>query len=311
MRISTNLGGDVLAAPVHPGEVAAQARAAEAAGFVAGWTAHFTRGTDSLPTVAVAGAATSTIELGISVVPAYARHPYTLAQEAATVQALIGGRLTLGVGPSHKPVIENLLGLEYSRPAEYMREYLAVLGPLLRAGTVSHKGRYFAVDGGFSIEGFSPVSIVVGALGPRMIQVAGECADGTVTWLAGPRGIGESIAPGLSKAAASADRPAPRIIAGLPVAVCEDPATARATASETFARYGGLRNYQQQFEREGVDSVADLAVFGSEEDVLGRLHQLRDAGATELWAVPFAVGTDGPASIARTTAFLASLAPQI
>src|SRR5882757_9972089 len=124
MRISMNVGGDVVSAPVAPAEVAGQAVAAEAAGFPAAWMTHFTRGLDSLSAIAVAGSRTSTIELGIGIVPTYPRHPFTLAQEAATVQSICGGRLTLGVGVSHKPVIENMLGLEFATPAAHMREYL-------------------------------------------------------------------------------------------------------------------------------------------------------------------------------------------
>ncbi len=308
MRISLNIGGDVLSAPVAPRAVAEQAKAAEDAGFGAAWVTHFTRGTDSIPTITAAGLATSRIDLGVGVVPTYPRHPYTMAHEAATVQSIIGGRLTLGVGVSHKPIMA-MLGLDYVSPAAHMREYLEVLGPLLTHGKVTHSGRHFQVDCGFTIPGTTPVSVVVGALGPKMVRVAGELSDGAITWLAGPRGLGEHIVPGLTKAASNAGRGAPRVIVGLPVAVADGEA-ARATVLETFARYGGLANYRAQFEREGVDSVADLAVIGDEETVRRHLAALRDAGATELWALPFPVGNDTAASMHRTTSFLASLAAE-
>jgi len=306
VRISLNIGGDVLSAPVPPRTVVEQAKAAEAAGFATAWTSHIMRGTDSFAAITAAGLATSRIELGIGVVPTYPRHPYVMAQEAATVQALVGGRLTLGIGVSHKPTM-GMLGLEYLSPAEHLREYLHVLGPLVTDGKVSYSGRYFEVEGGFTVPETSPVSIVVGALGPKMVRVAGELADGTVTWLAGPRGLGEHIVPQLTKAAADAGRAAPRVIVGLPVALAEADA-ARATVLDTFARYGGLDNYRRQLEREGVESVADMAVVGDEAAVLRQLAALRDAGATELWAVPFPVGQDARASLGRTTQFLAGLA---
>lgn len=311
MRVSINVGSDVLSAPVPPIAVADQAVAAEAAGFPAVWTTHFTRGTDSFPTIAVAGARTSSVELGIGIVPTYPRHPYAMAHEAATVQSLVGGRLTLGVGVSHRPVMEGMLGFSFDNPVEHLREYLQVLGPLLTTGAVSHHGPRYDVEASFAVVGFSPVSVVVGALGPRMVKAAGELSDGVVTWLAGPRGLAVSIVPALTEAAAAAGRSAPRVVAGLPVAVCDDAAAGRAAAVETFARYGGLENYQRQFERERVDSVADLAICGPEDHVLARLCSLRDAGATELWAVPFPVGADASESTARTTAFLASLAPDL
>src|SRR4051794_7021418 len=124
MRIGMNVGGDVLGAPVAPIQIAADAQAAEAAGFPAVWTTHVARGTDTLPAIAVAGTQTRSVDLGIAVVPTYPRHPHALAQSAATVQSLCGGRFTLGIGVSHRPIIETALGLEYASPAAHMREYL-------------------------------------------------------------------------------------------------------------------------------------------------------------------------------------------
>lgn len=305
-----NVGGDVLGAPVAPIEIATDARAAEDAGFPAVWTTHIARGTDTLPAIAVAGAQTRSVDLGIGVVPTYPRHPHALAQSAATVQSLCGGRFTLGIGVSHRPIIEAALGLEYASPAAHMREYLQVLVPLLTTGEVSHRGRFYNVEANVNVVGTSPVSVLVAALGPKMIEAAGTYSDGTVTWMAGARGIGD-IAPALAKAAAAAGRPAPRIIAGIPVAVCDDVAAGREAVLATFARYDTLANYQGQYEREGSAGIVDQVIYGSEELVLRRLRELRDAGATELWPVPFGVGADPAGSIARTTAFLATLTPEI
>jgi F420-dependent oxidoreductase-like protein len=310
MRISINIGGDVTATPTAPIAVAEQAVAAEQAGFPAAWTTHFMRGTDAFPTIAVAGSRTSSIELGIGIVPTYPRHPYTMAHEAATVQSLIGGRLTLGIGVSHKPVMQGMLGFDFTAPAAHMREYLQVLGPLLRTGEVSHRGERYQVEAGFNIIGFSPVPIVIGALGPAMLRVAGELADGTVTWLAGPRGVADHIVPTLAKAAADAGRPSPRVIVGLPVALSEDEKLAREALDTAFARYPTLQNYQQSLAREGAESVSDVCLWGPRERVLGQLRELRDAGATELWPVPIEVPGDPDASAARTTEFLATLAPE-
>lgn len=310
MRISINIGGDVLSDPVAPSAVVEQARSAEAAGYPAAWTTHFARGTDGLAVIAAAGGATSRIDLGIGIVPIHPRHPMALATEAATIASLLGGRFTLGVGVSHRPVIETL-GLDYDHPAEFMREYLEVLCPLLRTGSIAHSGRHFTVEASFTVVGATPPSIIVGALGPRMLAAAGEIADGTVTWMAGPRGLAEHIVPLLSKAAADAGRPAPRVVVGVPVAVCDSADEGRAAVEQTFARYNGLANYRQQFEREGARSVGDLAVYGPEDLVRARLASIRDAGATELWAVPFAVGGDREASIARTSALLTELAPEL
>jgi len=186
-----------------------------------------------------------------------------------------------------------------------MREYLTVLGPLLRGEEVSLSGEHYRVEGGFIVPGTSPVSVLVGALSPRMVQVAGELSDGIVTWLAGPRTLGADIVPALSEAAVTAGRPAPRVVAGLPVALA-DPEEARTAAQSRFARYGGLDNYRRVFEREGVSSVAELAVVGTESDVERQLTRCAEAGVTELWAAVFPVGPDSAASLDRTRGLLAS-----
>lgn len=307
MRVAMNIGGDVLGSPSSPPEVVADARLAEAEGFTSAWSVHFSRGYDALSCLAVAGVGTERIELGVGIVPTYPRHPLALAQQAATTQVFCSGRLTLGVGVSHRPVIEGLHGLPFTSPAAHMREYLTVLGPLLRGEEVSFRGDHYQVEGGFVVPGASPVSLVVGALSPGMVQVAGELSDGTVTWLAGPRTLADSIVPTLVDAAAAAGRPRPRVIAGLPVAVSDDPEQARAVAETRFARYGGLDNYLRLFEREGVDSVGALAVVGTEADVEKQLQRYADAGVTELWPVVYPVGDDAAASIRRTRALLAQM----
>lgn len=303
MRIAIGVGSEVVGAPVPPAEIVDQVRKAEADGFAAAWSVHFSRGVDALSVLAVAGAGTSRIALGAGVVPTYPRHPLALAQQAATVQQLCGGRFTLGVGVSHRPVIEGLHGLEFSSPAEHMREYLSVLRPLLHTGEVTYRGRFYRVDGGFTVPGTTPVQVLVGALGPHMVQVAGEHADGVVTWLAGPRTLGDEIVPGLVKAASSA----PRIVAGLPVAVCEDTETGRAAADQVFARYGGLENYQRLFAREGVSSPGALAITGTESQVAQQIQRYAELGVTELWATVYPVGDAPAASIGRTGALLAEL----
>jgi alkanesulfonate monooxygenase SsuD/methylene tetrahydromethanopterin reductase-like flavin-dependent oxidoreductase (luciferase family) len=201
-------------------------------------------------------------------------------------------------------VVEGLLGLRYSSPAQHMREYLELLEPLLCGEEVHHFGRYYRVDGGFTVPGTSPVSVVVGALGAQMVDVAGRCSDGVITWLAGPRSLSQDIVPIASAAAADVGRPAPRVIAGVPVMVCEDRDAGRALAERTFARYAGLENYRRLFEREGIGSVADLALVGAEAEVLEGLDALAAAGVTDLWPVVLAADVD---SADRATELLAGL----
>ena len=183
MRIAMGAGSEVLGAPMRPQDVVGDVVAAEAEGFGSAWTVHFSRGVDALSVLAVAGTRTSRIDLGVGIVPTYPRHPLALAQQAATAQAFCGGRLTLGVGVSHRPVIEDLHGLAYQQPAAHMRDYLSVLVPLLREGNVCYRGNFYEVDGGFAVPGTSPVSVLVGALSPLMVRAAGELADAGVTEL--------------------------------------------------------------------------------------------------------------------------------
>jgi 5,10-methylenetetrahydromethanopterin reductase len=305
VRIGMTIGDDVRGRPSAPQDVVADARRAEEEGFATAWSVHFSRAYDALTTLAVAGTATQRIELGVGVVPTYPRHPLALAQQVATAQVFCGGRLTLGVGVSHRPVIEGLHGLPYASPAAHMREYLTVLGPLLRGEAVQFAGEHYRVDGGFAVPGAAAVSVLVGALSPRMLHVAGELADGVITWLAGPRTLSALVVPTL--AAAAAGRPAPRVVAALPVAVTDDPDAARAVAEEAFSRYNGLENYRRQFEREGVASVGDLAVVGTEADVEKQLRSYADIGVTDLWPAVFPVGADEAASVGRTRALLSRL----
>jgi 5,10-methylenetetrahydromethanopterin reductase len=315
MRIAMGAGTEVLGRPMRPQDIVGDVVAAEAEGFGSAWTVHFSRGVDALGVLAVAGTRTSRIDLGVGIVPTYPRHPLALAQQAATTQAFCGGRLTLGVGVSHRPVIEDLHGLAYEQPAAHLRDYLSVLVPLLREGSVSYRGRFYQVDGGFAVPGTSPVSVLAGALSPLMVQAAGELADGVVTWLAGPRTLGEQIIPQLHRAAgdwAAAGRPAPRVVAALPVALASgagtDSASARLTADQVFARYAGFDNYRRLLEREGAASPGALAVTGTEAEIEKQLSRLDGLGVTELWPIIFPVGDDPGRSRRETRAFLRDLA---
>ncbi len=306
MRIAMGVGGEVTGTPMSPQDIVDDVVRAEADGFGSAWSVHFSRGVDALDILAVAGVRTSRIELGVGIVPTYPRHPLALAQQVATTQAFSGGRLTLGVGVSHRPVIEDLHGLRYTRPAAHMRDYLSVLVPLLREGSVRHRGEFYQVDGGFVVPGTSPVPVLVGALSPLMVQAAGELADGVVTWLAGPRSLGEQIVPRLN--AAARGRPAPRVVAALPLAVCADAGLARRAADEVFARYAGLDNYHRLLVRDGVSSLGAVAIVGTEADIEKQIGRLSDVGVTELWPIIFPVGDDAAGSRQQTRALLAELA---
>ena len=278
----------------------------ESEGFVSYWMPQVHM-FDALTMIALAGQQTSTIEMGTAVVPSYPRHPNALAQQAATVNALTGGRLVLGVGPSHAPGIE-ALGLKYDRPAQHMREYVSVLKALTTEGQVDHQGDMYQIRTSIAVPEASPFPIVMSALAPLMLEAAAEVADGTVTWMVGQRTITENTVPRITKAASEAGRDAPRVIVGLPVCVHDDKEQAVARANQVFGHYYQLPNYRRQLDNEGLSSAGEIAVVGNEQDVESQLQAFFDAGATEVLASVFPAGDDSRGSFARTNELLKGLA---
>lgn len=263
---------------------------------------------DALTALAVVGRAVPDVPLGTAVVPTYPRHPAALAAQALTVQAATGNRLTLGIGLSHRVVVEDFFGLSYAKPVRHLREYLEVLLPLLATGRVDYRGEEFRVAtfAPVRVAGARPPAVLVAALGTQMLGVAGRMADGTSLWMVGPRTIESHIVPTITKAAADAGRPTPRVCVGLPVSVTADPAAARERAARMFSIYNELPSYRAMLDKEGAGGPADVAVVGDEETVAAALRRLGDIGATELNLPVF--GTDEER--ARTLEVLTSLAAE-
>lgn len=266
---------------------------------------------DALTVIALAGRQTSTIELGVGVVPTYPRHPYALAQQAATANVLAGGRLTLGVGPSHRRGVEDNLGLPYASPARHTREYVTILKVLAREGDVKFEGEHFKTNATFVVPGAQPFDVVISALAPLMLKTAGEVADGTVTWMVGRNTIKSHTAPLVTEAARNAGRETPpRIIVGLPVCVHDDIQEAVERSVQLFKGYDRLPNYKRQLEAEGLNQAGEIAVVGNERQVIEELRGFFDAGATEVIASVFSAGEDRQASFQRTYELLESLATE-
>jgi F420-dependent oxidoreductase-like protein len=303
MRIGIMIG-EGSGAPPDLEATIERARLAEAAGLDSVWIAQIRL--DAVAAAAAVGRETGRVEIGTAVVPIPPIHPLTLALAAATAQQACGGRFTLGIGLSHKVLVENVLGLSYEKPLSQMREYLDVLGPVLAGEGVKHEGARHRVVAQPIGRG-TPVPVLLAALGPNMLALAGMRAGGTITWATGPRTIGEYVAPTLATAAEAAGRPAPRIVAGVPVCVTDDAAAARDTAARVFAAYRDLPSYRGMLDREDVGGVEDLAVVGDEASVRTGLDAYAKAGTTDLCAFPFAAEADGAAE-ERTRALLGELA---
>lgn len=286
-----------------------QAVEAERDGFTTLWYASAIAG-DPLVAMTLAGRATSTLELGTAVLQTYPSHPILMANRASSVVEAMGrAGFTLGVGPSHQPVIEDIYGLSYANPGRHTEEYVRILVALLRGEAPEIKGHDFAVRAaGRVAPPAHPIPVLVSALAPRLLSVAGEVADGTVLWMGNARAIETHVEPLIAKAAAGAGKAAPRIVAGLPVAVHDDVDEAREAAAEQFAGYGVLPNYRRILDIGGADGPADAAIVGDEQSVAAQIRALFDAGATDAWTAVFPVGADRAASRARTRALLADVA---
>jgi 5,10-methylenetetrahydromethanopterin reductase len=284
-------------------EVVAAARQAEDEGFDTLWLPQ-TLTFDAMTALAVAAAAVPNVNLGTAVVPIQGRHPIPLAQQALTVADVAGpGRFTLGIGVTHAPVSEGFYGVPYRDVVELCREELdaldGLLGPDRRA---SVEGRHLTARGPVMVETTAP-GLLLAALGPRMLELAGTRTDGTVTWMTGPRTLAEQVVPRIRDAAARAGRPAPRIVAGLPVCVTHDPAGARDRVRPRIEGAAQMASYKRQLAAERLDDVADLAVIGTADEVAAQIDGLGALGVTELMADVF--GTE--AEIEATTALLATL----
>lgn len=264
-------------------------------------------GFDVLTLIALAGAQTRRIELGTAVIPTFPIHPLVLAKQALTAQVACGGRLALGLGLSHRPAIEDMMGLSYQSPARHMREYLTVVRSLIDEGRADFEGSEFNVRADLMVPESAPCPIIIAALAPRMLRLAGEMADGTVTWMAGVRTIGSHIAPRIQAAAQAAGRPQPRVVVGLPVAVTDDHSNARERAAGTYERYGQLTNYRRMLDIEGVEGPSEVAVVGNEAQVEEQLRAFASAGATDFIASILPVGDDHEESATRTWQLLRSL----
>jgi F420-dependent oxidoreductase-like protein len=287
MRIGLTGGGPTLDA------IIGQARLAEEQGFTSLWYASNVAG-DPLTAMAIAGRETARIELGTAVLQTYPCHPLLQAgRVTAAADAMGRAGFTLGLGPSHAAMIRGIYGLSYEHPGRNTEEYLSIITAALRGEKVDFTGQdWSAHNPGPAPAPIQPVQVLLAALSPRMLRIAGQIADGTVLWMASAKAIETRIAPKLVAAADQSRRPAPRIVAGLPIAVHDDESEARSAAAATAGVYAGLPNYQRIIEAGGGQSPADVAIVGPEQSVRAQLRSLLDAGATDIWAQPVAVGHD-------------------
>ena len=280
---------------------------ADALGLPAVWMPNVSsRGFDAATALALGGVRTQRVELGTFVVPTFTRHPVVMAQQALTAQAATGGRFVLGIGLSHRVAMEGQLGFDFSRPVRHMREYLTCLTALLEGQPVDFTGDEFQIHN-FALTpppGVTPPPILVAALGPQMLRLAGRLSAGTAIWVGGPRYVAEA-AKAISAAAREAARPAPRVLVSVPVCVTDHATAVRAAAAGAFARYGQLPSYRAILDKEGVGGPEEVALIGNEAVVGAGIAAFADAGATDFSAAIF---TPPGEDAGRTLALLATAA---
>jgi F420-dependent oxidoreductase-like protein len=290
------------------------ARWAEEAGLHSIWVPQIPDDLDALTMAAVVAAETNRIEVGTAVVPVQPRHPIALAQQALTVQAVAEGRLTLGLGVSHHWIIEEMMGLPFEHPVATMGAYLDVLDAALAGpGAVDVENERFRIHNPLDLTDIAPTPVLLAALGPRMLELAGSRADGTSLWLADERAIATHVAPILVAAAEAAGRPAPRIVAGVPVCHCRDDEVELAVerTNRILSEAEVSPSYQRLLDRGDAAGVGDLLAAGSEASVEQRLRAFADAGVTDLSVRVVPIGTDRDellASMQRTRDLVAALA---
>lgn len=272
-------------------QVLAGAKQAEADGFDSFWVPQIF-GHDALTALGVVAHEVPRIEIGTSVVPTFPRHPMMLAQQALTVNSIADGRLTLGIGLSHQPVVEGMWGMPFDKPVRHMREYLEAMMPLLETGSGRFAGEVFTSRGDLSIVDRQRPGVVIAALGEQMLKVAANLADGTLTWCTGPNTLGSHTVPTLRAAAEAAGRDSSRVIAALPVCVTDDVASAQERAAGVFAIYGQLPSYRAMLDREGAAGPADIVIAGSADECRNRIGALAEIGVTDFAAVEFSSDQD-------------------
>jgi F420-dependent oxidoreductase-like protein len=314
MRIGVMIGPERGRYRTKVDRLVSDGRWAEEAGLSSAWIPQIPDDFDALTAAALVGSETARIEVGTAVVPVQPRHPVALAQQALSVQAVCGGRLSLGLGVSHHWIIDEMLGLSYERPAAVMRSYLDVLDAALRGpGPVDVENDLFRVHNPLDITDLAPTPVLIAALGPVMLRLAGERTDGTLLWMADERAIGSHVAPIITRAAQAAGRPASRIVAGIPVCLCLDDETDAAVTrtNRILAEAEVSPNYQRLLDLGDARTVGDILAAGSESTIEKRLDAFADAGVTDISARVVAIGENREeliASARRTRDFLASLA---
>lgn len=303
--------------PRNPqGQIEAIVRAEEA-GIATAWMTSGGLASDPLAIFAAAAQHTERIMLGTSIIPTFPRHPIAMAQGAVTVEGLAPGRLRLGVGPSHRPTIENMFGIPFERPLQHLREYLTVLNVILKEGAADFHGeRLQAVA---QLPKPTGVQVLASALRPNAFRLCGELADGAIAWMTPLPYIRDTAASALQEGAERAGRTRPPMIVHVPMTVSTDAEAVRAAAREQIGFYARVPYYAQMLTDAGFpeaqsgtlpDAAIDaIVIYGDEETVTARIREIPGYAVDEIIAAPIHLADDATAA-ERTVALLGRLAQE-
>ena len=269
-------------------ESISRAKAAERLGYESIWTTQLPDARDGALVLAAYAANTERLRIGTGVLPIYTRHPTAMVQMAATLDELSGGRFILGIGVSHRVTVEGMWGLKLDAPVDAMREYLDIVRTSLREGACSKDGRYFSARWSYSAPRRADLPIMISALNPRMLALAGEMADGVVLYMCPPAYIEQQVVPAISAGREKAGKSLDgfEIVAAVDACVTSDRAAALEVYRQTLDRYGSLPFYRKAMESGGFDAEG-LAAIGDEAEVRAAIRRYRDAGATLPGIGPF------------------------
>jgi F420-dependent oxidoreductase-like protein len=276
-------------------------RQAEAAGVPAVWLTTAAAGRDALTLFAVAAVQTGGIKLGTSIIPTWPRHPIVVAQQAQVVEALAPGRLRVGVGPSTRIAMEQLIGARWSRPMIHLREYVQVLKGLLQTGSIDFEGEHFTAHTRIAVP--LDVPVLMSALRERAFRLAGEIADGAISWMCPWPYLEQRALPALREGAVAAGRPVPPLIMHVPVCRSENFDEVREAANRQVSFYGRMPSYSAMFADAGFEAgeelsdplIEALVAYGSDAAIAERLRWLLAQGAGEIIVHPLLVGEREPA----------------
>jgi len=281
-------------------ESIARAQAAERLGYESIWTSQLPDARDASLVLAAYAAATKRVGLGTGVLPIYTRHPTAMAQMAATLDEISGGRFILGIGISHKVTVESMWGMHLDSPLTAMREYLDIVRTSLREGSCSYEGKYFTARWAYSAPRRPDLPVMISALNPHMLDLAGEHADGVVLWMCSPGYIRDHVVPAVTAGRKKAGKTLEgfEIVAPVPVCLTTDRAAAQAVFRNTVERYANLPYYRKMMDASGfaaelesgdisAEMLDEYAGIGDENQVRDAIRRYREAGATLPAAGPF------------------------